>query len=133
MMAYVILHSPKKHECRHKQHRASVGTEYAAHFAQTGNIIIEMLHDIKSGDQIERRISEGQTLRRTLLYFIQSARPAEVEGFTGNVNSFGRAELGQHLEIGAGAATHIQNPRPLLPEIPANFLDELGDDAPPAR
>src|SRR6267154_4755964 len=133
MMANVVLHSPQKHERPHEQDGTAIWTKHPAHFAQTGNIIIEMLHDIKSGDQIERRISEGQTLRRTLLYFIQSARPAEVEGFSGNVNSFGRAELRQHLKIGAGAATHIQNPRPLFPEIPADSLDKLGDDAPPAH
>src|SRR6266436_2310589 len=97
MMAYVILHSPKKHECRHKQHRASVGTEYAAHFAQTGNIIIEMLHDIKSGDQIERGICERQALSRALLYLDEASRPTEIERCGGDINTFSCSEVRQHL------------------------------------
>ena len=58
MMADVILHSPEKHERRHEQHCAPVGTEHSAHFAEARNIIIEMLYDIKAGDQIERSICE---------------------------------------------------------------------------
>jgi hypothetical protein len=37
------------------------------------------------------------------------------------------------LKIGAGPTPHIQNSRPLLPEIAADLLDKLGDDPPPAR
>src|SRR6266853_1621843 len=133
MMANVILHSPQKHERRHEQDGTPTGSEHSAHFAQTCNIIIEMLHDIKSGDQIERRIRERQTLSRALFYILESARPAEVEGFSRNVNSFSGAELRQHLEIGAGATPYIENSWPLLSEVTANPFDKSRDDAPAAR
>src|SRR5258708_28220063 len=97
MMAYVILHSPQKHERRHEQHRASVGTEYAAHFAQTRNIIIEMLHDIKSGDQIERGICERQALSCALPYLDQASRATEIERCGRDINTFSCSELRQHL------------------------------------
>src|SRR5882762_7859958 len=97
MMADIILHSPEKHERRHKQDCAPVGTEYSAHFAEARHIIIEMLYDIKSSHQIERSIFKGQTFCGALLYFSQAARAAEVQGFGGHINSLGVAELGEHL------------------------------------
>jgi hypothetical protein len=133
MMAYIILHSPQKHERRHKQDCAPIGPEHSAHFAQTGNIIIEMLHDIKSGNQIERGIWERQALSRALLYFSQASGATEIERVGRDVNSFGGAELRQHLEIGAGATPYIENSRPLLSEVTANPVDKSRDDAPAAR
>src|SRR5258708_35984756 len=132
MMAYIILHSPQKHERRHKQDCAPIGPEHSAHFAQTGNIIIEMLHDIKSGNQIERGIRERQALSRALLYSSQASRATEIERVGRDVNSFGGAELRQHLEIGAGATPYIENSRPLFSEVTANPLDKSRDDAPAA-
>src|SRR6266404_9070047 len=130
MMAYIVLHSPQKHERRHKQDCAPIGSEHSAHFAQTANIIIEMLHDIKPGNQLERGIWERQALSRALLYFSQASGATEIERVGRNVNSFGGAEPRQHLEIGAGATPYIQNFWPLLSEITADLLDKLGDDAP---
>src|SRR5882672_1309100 len=132
MMADVILDAPEKHERGDKQDSSPVRSKYAAHLAQAGNIIIEMLDDIKPGHQIERSIFKGETLCRALLHFGQATRAAKVEGFSGYVDSFGSAELRQHLNICAGPTTNIENPRSRFSDVPANFSDKLRNDAAPA-
>src|SRR5216684_6582804 len=131
-MTNVILHAPKKHERGHKQQRTPAGPQHAKHFAEARNIIVEMLDDIKAGHQIKLSVFVRQTLGGPLPDGSQSARATKVEGFGGNVDSFGRAKLREHLKIRARAAAHVEDARPRLTHFAADAFNPTGNDAAPA-
>ena len=91
-----------------------------------------MLYDIKPSDQIERSVRERQLLGGALLNLGQATGPAKIEGFSRNVDALSGAKLCQHLEIGTGATTNVENPRSRLFHLAANPADEFRDDATPA-
>src|SRR5205807_8654528 len=93
VMTNVILHSPKKHERRHEQKRATAGPQHSTHFAQARQVIVEMLDYIKPGYEIKRRVFVRQSFRRALLYFRQATRATEFQCFARDIDTFGRAEL----------------------------------------
>jgi hypothetical protein len=72
MMTDIVLHAPKKHECRDKQQHAAIRAEYASHFTESGHIVVQMLGDIQRGDQVKRVFVKRQILSDRRLYMVQT-------------------------------------------------------------
>src|SRR5260370_28789691 len=130
MIANVVLHAPKKHERRHEQQCTATRSQHSPHLLQARDIIIEMLDHIKSGDQIKRSILVRQSLSSALPDGREAASSAKLEGFVGNIDTFGNAKVREHLQICPGSAANIQDARLWLSKIAANSFDKSGNDAP---
>jgi hypothetical protein len=110
----------------------AAGSQYAPHFPKSGNIVVQMLHYIQSGNQVKRAILERQLLRFAVAHVLKSALLAEFQGIRRNVHAFGTAELTEQLEIRSCPAADIENPRRFAAQLLDNMLQKACQDSTPA-
>src|SRR5689334_8702405 len=53
MVCYIILQSPKRRKCRHRNHNISAWSEDPINFMQRGVVVLDMLHCIGCEDDIK--------------------------------------------------------------------------------
>jgi hypothetical protein len=117
VITYVILHSPKKHECWDHEQKSAIRAKHSPHLFQTCDIVIQMLNDIQRGDQLERTIFKWQRLSDCLLNIFKAAGVTKSDCLRRNIYSGCLAKLREQLQVRASPAAHIQNLRTRLCSI----------------
>src|SRR5215510_315059 len=129
MVTHIVLHTPKKHERRNKQQRASAWTQHSTDLAETGLVIIQMFDHVKCRYQIKGIVIIRQRFGRAEFHALKSTLSAEFQSLSRNVHAFGLTEGSQHLEVRSCSASDVKNARPGWLKLATNLFYETLNNA----
>src|ERR1700752_3190341 len=131
-MTYIILQTPQKHECRHKQQHSSTWTQNPSLLTEPGEIVVHVLNHIERGYQIECAVCVRKLFTRAESYFFESTLTTESKCIFRNINTLCLAILRQHHQVRTRSTTDVENPRTPIGHLPANLFHESGEDLAPS-